>query len=257
METVTCPPPPLSPLFLLLLRAIPSTERRRDVLLRRRMNGDGVTSPFSHTHYENVARSNARTIEARNDLSRHRSRDISHLTCKIDVAAMCLSFSFFFFPKMQIIRWLARLASREREGGGEGNKLKRTKWGWYEDDIQIRSRGKWRKYTYVARTLRASRVIGWYSDTKKLSFAFIPASNRGTICSGIKRALQTHGFHIQKRIFLQSALLPCLSLWSFLSFPPLAKIPRRNLDFPYFAVGQLPPMTTGHPTVNTRCLTSV
>lgn len=113
---------------------------------------------------------------------------------------------------MQIIRWLARLASREREGGGEGNKLKRTKWGWYEDDIQIRSRGKWRKYTYVARTLRASRVIGWYSDTKKLSFAFIPASNRGTICSGIKRALQTHGFHIQKRIFLlQSALLLYLS----------------------------------------------
>lgn len=66
---------------------------------RRRMNGDGVTSSFSHTHYENVARSNARTIEARNDLSRHRSRDISHLTCKIDVAAMCLSFSFFFFRK--------------------------------------------------------------------------------------------------------------------------------------------------------------
>lgn len=45
---------------------------------------------------------------------------------------------------------------------------------------------------------------------------------------------------------------------SFPSFPPLAKIPRRNLDFPYFAVGQLPPMTTGHPIVDTRrCLTSV
>lgn len=91
----------------------------------RRMNGDGVTSPFSHTHYENVARSNARTIEARNDLSRHRSRDISHLTCKIDIAAMCLvrrvslSPFFFFFPKMQIIRWLARLArEKEREGRG-------------------------------------------------------------------------------------------------------------------------------------------
>lgn len=100
----------------------------------RRMNGDGVTSPFSHTHYENVARSNARTIEARNDLSRHRSRDISHLTCKIDIAAMCLvrrvSLSLFFFLFSENANHsVARTArSREREGG-EGNKLKRTKWG--------------------------------------------------------------------------------------------------------------------------------
>lgn len=73
----------------------PSTETTR-----WRMNGDGVTSPFSHTHYENVARSNAPTIEARNDLSRH--RDISHLTCKIDSTAMCLvsyDVSLFFFPR--------------------------------------------------------------------------------------------------------------------------------------------------------------
>lgn len=99
----------------------PSTEATR-----WRMNGDGVTSPFSHTHYENVARSNAPTIEARNDLSRH--RDISHLTCKIDSAAMCLvsyDVSLFFFPE-NANHSVAR--AREREGGLL-NKLKRTKWG--------------------------------------------------------------------------------------------------------------------------------
>lgn len=92
----------------------------------RRMNGDGVTSPFSHTHYENVARSNARTIEARNDLSRHRSRDISHLTCKIDIAAMCLvrrvslsPFFFSFFRKCKSFGGSHGSLERKRGRGGE------------------------------------------------------------------------------------------------------------------------------------------
>lgn len=89
----------------------------------RRMNGDGVTSPFSHTHYENVARSNARTIEARNDLSRHRSRDISHLTCKIDIAAMCLvrrvSLSPFFFSFFRKCKSFGGSLERKRGRGGE------------------------------------------------------------------------------------------------------------------------------------------
>lgn len=32
---------------------------------------------------------------------------------------------------------------------------------------------------HMSRTLRASRVIGWYSDIKKLSFAFIPRRTEG------------------------------------------------------------------------------
>lgn len=197
----------------------------------RRMNGDGVTSPFSHTHYENVARSNARTIEARNDLSRHRSRDISHLTCKIDIAAMCLvrrvSLSpFFFLFSENANHSVARTArSREREGG-EGNKLKRTKWGWYEDDIQIRWRRKRRKYTYVARTLRASRVIGWYSDTKKLSFAFIPANRiEGmTICP--KSNAPSLRFEDTFSISESASSPICLAVFVLPLFP--SKIPRRN-----------------------------
>lgn len=58
-----------------------------------------------------------------------------------------------------------------------GNKLKRMngdtkmtfKFGRGENDRNI----------HMSRTLRASRVIAWYSDTKKLSFAFIPRRIEG------------------------------------------------------------------------------
>lgn len=79
-----------------------------------------------------------------------------------------------FFPKMQIIRWLA---DARPEDPTPGNKLKRMngdtkmtfKFGRGENDRNI----------HMSRTLRATRVIAWYSDTKKLSFAFIPRRIEG------------------------------------------------------------------------------
>lgn len=45
---------------------------------------------------------------------------------------------------------------------------------------------------HMSRTLGASRVIGWYSDTKKLSFAFIPRRTEGHLF-GIKGPLPLRG----------------------------------------------------------------
>lgn len=123
------------------------------------MSDDGVTSPFSRGHYENVARSNARTIEAGNDLSRHRSRDISlpsDLQNRSLARDMCRTFLLllsFFFPKMQIIPVARREhASIQR---GPGNKLKRMngdtkmtfKFGRGENDRNIHM---WPMYTPLA-----------------------------------------------------------------------------------------------------------
>lgn len=69
------------------------------------------------------------------------------------------------------------VARRRTEKERTGNKLKRMngdtkmtfKFGRGENDRNI----------HMSCTLRASRVIGWYSDIKKLSFAFIPSRNEG------------------------------------------------------------------------------
>lgn len=86
------------------------------------------------------------------------------------------------------------------------------------------------------RTLRASRVIGWYSDTKKLSFAFIPASNRGDDdLSEIKRALsplRRYVFHIRKRIFANLPRCICPSPLS-LKNPTEKRVPYLQLPTPF------------------------
>lgn len=111
-----------------------------------------------------------------------RAISLSHLTCKIGRArARYVSyvssppFFLFFFRKCKSLP----VARRERGAcsiqQGQGNKLKRTngdtkmtfKFGRGENDRYIHM---WRIYTLGG----ASRVIAWYSDTKKLSFAFIP-----------------------------------------------------------------------------------
>jgi len=101
----------------------------------------------------------------KNDLSQRRTCDIGHLTCKN---------ARFFFPKMQII---PRLAGYSRCRA----RINWEEWTGDGDDIQIRARRKWRKYTYDTHPSYITR--NWLVFRYRgIEFRLHPAGRRAFAC---------------------------------------------------------------------------
>lgn len=102
----------------------------------------------------------------KNDLSRCRTCDIGHLTCK--------SARGSFFRKCKSSRESRRMLAVSRQ-----NKLRRM--NGRRDDIQIRARRKWRKYTYDTHPSYITRnwLVFRYQG---IEFRLHPAGRRAFVC---------------------------------------------------------------------------